>query len=1245
MRDRLKDVKWLVFLVLTVLVLSIVIFRQYVIDGYYLCSTGLWSDLIRANLPAYNQLYDSIAEGGNLWSWKMGIGTSMFSHADAYFDPFTYIVFIFGKEYIPHMMVWMLIIKLFFESLSMSAYLTYFKLDHRAVFLASVIYAFSGYSLIVGNNLALGTVLVYAPIVFLGIEKWLDIGRIRTLAVSLFLTCIYSYYFFYVLGIILILYVFVRTRQRKINPVPKLAVLAGVALLVMLMSSFALLPQLDLVLSSDRVKEGKDVAFGFELWIPQFKVLATAVIRSISGDLLGNPVTGQYHGYAYFANADYFQVSCFTTSFLLILAMQYWENEKEKRKNLLIVTGIACALILFPIVSFGLNSFATVNARWMFAITMLECILAGFSIDSVIKHGGLRGKSLFAGIAGSIVVILCGIAVLSLGTEGFGGQFFSYICNGRRFILALLLEYGVLTGIYVMQRFPAGVLKRWGIYLLTASALLIDEGVNYYHCYGTKEAVSEYSEENRGSYQDTSADLISWIREEDDSFYRMNKTFDSVVDWNDIPSQNDAMVQNYYGLKSYNSLNNAEYIEFLQTLGIYVTVPTLVSHFASQGITPKELDGQNLNYINGVGSRYQLISYLGVKYYITDNPYLSLPENFCLLKRRNKICVYENTSYYPLAFINEKTMSLRQFEKLKDREKDYALLEYTIVDECENTDVQLTKDADKRKEMAENKRKAFQLDYFSQDRIRFSIDAAEGAQYLSFSIPYTKDWHVYVDGIKVQTYKVNVALLGAEITKGQHDVELRYEPKSVKYGLLLTGAGWILFILLWKKSERVVMRIESVAETVMKTCRKICGNERVKRFGIQFLKAAGYFSTAFSIAAVSIFVLFPSVCLKKQFEIQHYFILGALFVLAAAVLLYIKNRNQMSFHADRGLQNRENRESNIELCRIVCMLLIIAHHCVTHGGAVEMYGMPGNKIYALFFVPCGKICFDCFLAISCWYLVDQRFLAEKFLKLWTQVLFYSVTFAVVAFGFGSSLDFCDWMSVLLPMNGNSHGFAAAYLAFYLLLPFLTLLSENLNKKQARWLLVLLLYFETGSQIIGWFSSYRQSFSSELLLFVMFYVLALNLKRWPFKICESSKIMFGIFSSIWIGMWMAHFLYAQNSEHIVLRFIMDTMRDESSIVNMIGGTALFFFFKNLKIKKNDVINYLAAGTFGILLMHDHNFFRTVLWENILHTQDWYYASWFPAAVAAVVVWVYAVGFLIERVRMRLAVWKIGVKNGR
>lgn len=59
-----------------------------------------------------------------------------------------------------------------------------------------------------------------------------------------------------------------------------------------------------------------------------------------------------------------------------------------------------------------------------------------------------------------------------------------------------------------------------------------------------------------------------------------------------------------------------------------------------------------------------------------------------------------------------------------------------------------------------------------------------------------------------------------------------------------------------------------------------------------------------------------------------------------------------------------------------------------------------KQIYRIDVFPGGKICFDAFIVLSVWFLIDQSFKIEHFFRTWILTLFYSITFAVVAFELG-----------------------------------------------------------------------------------------------------------------------------------------------------------------------------------------------------------------------------------------------------
>lgn len=64
---------------------------------------------------------------------------------------------------------------------------------------------------------------------------------------------------------------------------------------------------------------------------------------------------------------------------------------------------------------------------------------------------------------------------------------------------------------------------------------------------------------------------------------------------------------------------------------------------------------------------------------------------------------------------------------------------------------------------------------------------AEADSWLITSIPYDKNFRVYVDGRKVQNQRVNKAFLGARITEGRHDIRIIYKAPGRTAGFCLTA--------------------------------------------------------------------------------------------------------------------------------------------------------------------------------------------------------------------------------------------------------------------------------------------------------------------------------------------------------------------------------------------------------------------------------------------------------------------------
>lgn len=80
--------------------------------------------------------------------------------------------------------------------------------------------------------------------------------------------------------------------------------------------------------------------------------------------------------------------------------------------------------------------------------------------------------------------------------------------------------------------------------------------------------------------------------------------------------------------------------------------------------------------------------------------------------------------------------------------------------------------------------------------ITCSINLKEDKEVV-FSIPYSNGWTLYVDGKKQETNKANRMFLGARISKGQHQIELKYFSPGMKAGCTASVLGLLVVLILF----------------------------------------------------------------------------------------------------------------------------------------------------------------------------------------------------------------------------------------------------------------------------------------------------------------------------------------------------------------------------------------------------------------------------------------------------------------
>ncbi len=95
----------------------------------------------------------------------------------------------------------------------------------------------------------------------------------------------------------------------------------------------------------------------------------------------------------------------------------------------------------------------------------------------------------------------------------------------------------------------------------------------------------------------------------------------------------------------------------------------------------------------------------------------------------------------------------------------------------------------------------FEIEKYESTMIAGSIKAEEDGVFYT-SIPYEKGWKLYVDGAETEIQPYENALVCVPLTKGEHDIVLKYSPYGFTAGVIVSIAALIVAIVLILRERR-----------------------------------------------------------------------------------------------------------------------------------------------------------------------------------------------------------------------------------------------------------------------------------------------------------------------------------------------------------------------------------------------------------------------------------------------------------
>ena len=173
------------------------------------------------------------------------------------------------------------------------------------------------------------------------------------------------------------------------------------------------------------------------------------------------------------------------------------------------------------------------------------------------------------------------------------------------------------------------------------------------------------------------------------------------------------------------------------------------------------------------------------------------------------------------------------------------------------------------------------------------------------------------------------------------------------------------------------------------------------------------------------------------------------------------------------LFGQKERNSNLELLRIISMVLIVMSHSDDWMGLAKTYQTTVcvNKFITDWLHLGGQIGVGCFLLISGYFMVNQQITLKKILRLWGEVLFYSISvwivYAVVKLCAGSDVSFFSLQTIkaFFPVLFTHYWFVTAYIILMILSPFfnklISIMDKHLYQALLTALIVIFILFDGG----------------------------------------------------------------------------------------------------------------------------------------------------------------------------------------
>ncbi len=776
MKGSYKNAPWIVIGLISVV--CFLVFKNYLLLKHAFLFWDINDDSFVISYPKFTNICNYIATYGvPKWSFKVGMGQNIFPFL--FDDPFDIIIYLAGAKHVAALFIYVEVVKIILSGIVFFYYLKQLKLSAYTCILGSLLFSFCSFIIVGGPFYIFPFQAFNLALYLLAFELLFNKQKWVLFPLAIFLTCISQPFNLYLYGIFMVSYTCLRYFTSGHSGITKLASLfgkmLGLAIIGILISGPFLLENINQVLHSARGSGLTSYASQLKA-TPMFKLtdrleLGTSIMRFFSNDLIGS--SDGFKGWFNYIEAPMFYcgLPC-----LLLFPQLFFFLEKKARIIFAVFIALWMAPLFFPYFRYAFWVFAGNYYRlYAFFISAILMYYALLSVDYIFKKRQVNTPVLAATLIAYLVLLCCPIF------------FHSGIVHTkvRIFVIGLLMFYSV-----VLALVPR-VGKLENLKLLFFIAVLFELG---YSAHITVKGRADYTMSalhsrakipfHDFSYTDWSLDAIKYIQQQDNTFYRIDRSCDS----SDI--LNAAQIQGYNGTTCYCSFNQLYYIRYLLSMGVL-----------------DKSDEAASRWIQGLSDIPILETENGVKYFLqssNDKRHLSLIWDS--LTTIGDVRIYKNNALLPFGFTYDRYITASDLAAATPIQKQVVSTHAFAIDDKDVSKVRIMKqyrlsdtslsmrDTEAfKKSISELRADTLTVTKLDDNYLSGTITTAQDKM-VYLSIPYDEGWHLQVDGKSQDKIVINGGMTGVMIGRGTHTITMAYVLPFGRSGVVMFFAGVIIFI-------------------------------------------------------------------------------------------------------------------------------------------------------------------------------------------------------------------------------------------------------------------------------------------------------------------------------------------------------------------------------------------------------------------------------------------------------------------